>query len=275
MESQNNENRINETVDSKKKGGAGFEMSSEQNRSIVAELSKFHDAINLDKPIKFEDLESLDQMARNTKIDVGGEIMTVEEAEKIPDLKMNAEIWKEMSEGNFDNTGRLTKITPAVSRYLENVKDVDLRSLTSADGLVLPKAVMGDLCLDKLKSIDGLTLPLFIGGAVDLEGLETAVGLVLPKNLSGYLDLRRINSTSGLILPENVSGSLFLQGLSSAVGLTLPRNIAGDLNLQGLTSIEGLNLQSTIGGGIYYHLLTDFDIEALRKKYRQHSHNKD
>ena len=48
----------------------------------------------------------------------------------------------------------------------------DLRALTSAEGLVLPKEVNGYL---------------------DLSALTSAEGLVLPKEVNGYLDLRALN----------------------------------------------------------------------------------
>ena len=38
-------------------------------------------------------------------------------------------------------------------------KDIDLRDLTSADGLVLPQSIGGDLYLGGLTSADGLVLP--------------------------------------------------------------------------------------------------------------------
>ncbi len=149
------ENIIHEAINSPEKSQVGFEMTTEQANQITAELSKLNDAILHDKPISIDDLEDLSKVARGTKIDVGGEIMTVEEAENIPDLKMNAKIWQEMKEGNFERTRELTRITTAVSKYLENIEGyLDLSGLTSAEGLVLSQSIGGDLYFDKLTSAD-------------------------------------------------------------------------------------------------------------------------
>ena len=136
------ENIIQETKDlPEKPKKEGFEMSSEQAGEITAELTKLDDAISHDKPISVEDLEDLSKVAKGTKINVGDEVMTVEEAERIPDLKINVEIWLEMREGNFKNTGKLTRITPEVSKYLAKERYLYLSGLISAKGLVLPRSV--------------------------------------------------------------------------------------------------------------------------------------
>ncbi|MBP9686797.1 MAG: hypothetical protein KBD66_03280 [Candidatus Doudnabacteria bacterium] len=132
MENLAKEIKIEDATKLTEKADVGFQMSPEHAGGISGELSKLHDAIIHDKSIKIEDVENIDQLARNTKIDVGGEIMTVEEAEKVPDLKMNVEIWKEMRDGNFKNTVKITRITPQVSKYLENCPDINLYCLTSA-----------------------------------------------------------------------------------------------------------------------------------------------
>ncbi len=249
MEHKIEENIIHEATNSPEKSQGGFEMTTEQASQITAELSKLNEAILHDKPIFINDLEDLSKIARGTKIDVGGEIMTVEEAESIPDLKMNAKIWQEMKEGNFLNTDKLTKITPTVSKYLENIKgDLNLRGLTSAKGLVLPQTIGGDLYLN---------------------GLTSAEGLVLPNSIKKDLWLSRLTSTEGLALSQTIEGDLVLSVLTSAEGLVLPQSIVGGLKMNSLTSAKGLVLPESIGGHLYISRLTSADKEELKKKYPQ------
>ena len=66
---------------------------------------------------------------------------------------------------------------------------LDLRGLTSAEGLVLPKTVGGGLDLRGLTSAKGLKLPETVGGWLVLRGLTSAKGLKLPKTVGRWLDL--------------------------------------------------------------------------------------
>ena len=52
--------------------------------------------------------------------------------------------------------------------------------MASAEGLVLPQSVGGNLFLDNLTSAEGLVLPQSVGGSLNLSGLTSANGLVLP-----------------------------------------------------------------------------------------------
>ena len=127
--------------------------------------------------------------------------------------------------------------------------NLDLRYLTSAEGLKLPKrVVLGDLNLSRLTSADGLKLPEQVGGYLDLRGLTSAKGLKLPEYLEGSLYLNGLTSADGLTLPEQVGGYLDLRGLTSAEGLKLPEQVGGDLNLNSLTSADGLTLPEQVGG---------------------------
>ena len=122
------------------------------------------------------------------------------------------------------------------------VSDLYLYGLTSADGLVLPRSVVGNLFLDNLTSAEGLVLPQNIGGNLDLRSLDSAVGLVLPQNIGGDLYLYSLASAEGLVLPQSIGGDLYLNGLTSAKGLILPQSIVGNLFLDNLTSADGLVL---------------------------------
>ena len=133
---------------------------------------------------------------------------------------------------------------------------LNLNSLTSAEGLVLPDIINGGLYLDRLTSAKGLVLPNTIEGCLSLSGLTSAEGLELPNTMNGYLYLDRLTSAKGLKLPDTINGSLYLKSLTSAEGLVLPNIINGDLNLSGLTSAKGLKLPDTINGSLYLKSLT-------------------
>ena len=134
--------------------------------------------------------------------------------------------------------------------------NLNLNSLTSAEGLVLPDIINGGLYLDRLTSAKGLVLPNTIEGCLSLSGLTSAEGLELSNTMNGYLYLDRLTSAKGLKLPDTINGSLYLKGLTSAEGLVLPNIINGDLNLSGLTSAKGLKLPDTINGSLYLDSLT-------------------
>jgi len=156
---------------------------------------------------------------------------------------------------------RLDQISTTEQEALKgNIKfhygDLNLKNLTSAEGLVLPENISGDLDLSGLTSTKGLVLPKSVGGYLDLPGLTSAKGLVLPKRIGAGLDLKNLTSAEGLVLPENIGGTLYLPGLTSAEGLVLPENIGGYLDLSGLTSAEGLVLPENISGGLYLSGLT-------------------
>ena len=134
--------------------------------------------------------------------------------------------------------------------------NIDLDSLTSAEGLVLPQQVGGDIGLRFLTSAEELVLPKSIGGSIYLWLLASAEGLVFPQHVGGDIDLRSLTSAEGLVLPESIGGSIYLSSLTSAEGLVLPQQVGGDIDLRSLTSAEGLVLPESIGGSIYLSSLT-------------------
>ena len=137
--------------------------------------------------------------------------------------------------------------------------NIDLGSLTSADGLVLPQHVGGNIFLSSLASADGLVLPESIGGGIDLRSLTSADGLVLPESIGGGMDLRHLTSADGLVLPQHIGGNIFLRHLTSADGLVLPQHVGGDIYLSSLVSADGLVLPESIGGSIDLSSLTSAD----------------
>jgi len=137
--------------------------------------------------------------------------------------------------------------------------NIDLGSLTSADGLVLPQHVGGNIYLSSLASADGLVLPESIGGGIDLRSLTSADGLVLPESIGGGIDLRHLTSADGLVLPQHIGGNIFLRHLTSAKGLVLPESIGGRIDLSSLASAKGLVLPQHVGGDIYLRSLASAD----------------
>ncbi len=136
---------------------------------------------------------------------------------------------------------------------------LDLESLTSADGLILPTSIGGGLYLNRLISADGLILPTSIGGYLDLRSLISANNLTLPTSIGRDLYLTSLTSADGLTLPTSIGGTLYLNRLTSADGLTLPTSIGGGLYLYSLISADGLILPTSIGGDLCLDRLTSAD----------------
>ena len=137
--------------------------------------------------------------------------------------------------------------------------NIVLRSLTSAEGLVLPESIGGSIDLRSLTSAEGLVLPESIGDDIVLSSLTSAEGLVLPESIGGKIYLNSLTSADGLVLPESIGGSIVLNSLTSAVGLVLPQHVDGDIYLNSLTSADGLVLPESIGGNIILDSLTSAD----------------
>ena len=144
---------------------------------------------------------------------------------------------------------------------------IDLRSLTSAEGLVLPKSIGGGIDLDSLTSAEGLVLPESIGGGIVLRSLTSAEGLVLPESIDGNIVLRSLTSADGLVLPESIGCSIILDSLTSADGLVLPKHVGGNIKLSSLTSAEGLVLPQHVGGNIDLGSLTSAVGLVLPKQF--------
>ncbi|MBP9802193.1 hypothetical protein KBC40_01235 [Patescibacteria group bacterium] len=112
-----------------------------------------------------------------------------------------------------------TVLSGDISKAIEaliSLKYLGLRSLSSAEGLILPTTLNGNLDLHNLSSAEGLTLPTILNGYLDLSNLKSAEGLTPPTILNGGLDLSNLKSAEGLILPSTLNGSLYIPSLSSA-----------------------------------------------------------
>ena len=120
--------------------------------------------------------------------------------------------------------------------------NIDLGSLTSADGLVLPQHVGSSINLSSLTSAEGLVLPQHVGGDRYLRSLASADGLVLPQHVGGNIFLRHLTSAEGLVLPKQLGGGIDLRSLTNADGLVLPQHVGVSIDLSSLTSADGLIL---------------------------------
>ena len=144
--------------------------------------------------------------------------------------------------------------------------NLELDNLVTTEGLVLPQHIGGNIFLRHLTSADGLVLPESIGGSIDLSSLVSADGLVLPESIGGSIDLRSLTSADGLVLPQHIGGNIFLRHLTSADGLVLPESIGGSIDLSSLVSADGLVLPESIGGSIDLRSLTSADGLVLPKQ---------
>ena len=182
---------------------------------------------------------------------------------KIKDLNNIFSYQKELDE-NLD----LRYLTTAEGLVLpkEIGISLDLSGLTSAKDLILPEKIDGDLNLSGLTTTEGLVLPKEIGGHLNLKGLTSAKDLVLPEKIGGYLDLSGLKNAEGLVLPKEIDESLYLNSLTNAEGLVLPKEIDESLYLNSLTNAEGLALPEKIGGSLYLSGLTSADGLTLPKE---------
>ena len=144
--------------------------------------------------------------------------------------------------------------------------NLELDNLVTTEGLVLPESIGGNIFLRHLTSADGLVLPQHVGGDIYLSSLASADGLILPKQLGGGIDLRSLTSADGLVLPQHVGGNIFLRHLTSADGLVLPQHVGGDIYLSSLASADGLIIPKQLGGSIDLSSLTSADGLILPKQ---------
>ena len=136
---------------------------------------------------------------------------------------------------------------------------IDLRSLTSAEGLVLPQYVGGSIDLRSLTSAEGLVLPQHVGGSIHLSSLTSAEGLVLPQQVGGSIYLSSLTSAKRLVLPQHVGNYVFLISLTSAECLVLPQHVGGSIDLRSLTSVKGLVIPESIDCNIILASLRNAD----------------
>jgi len=216
---------INDPTNAPKKHGLEI-VSGTETTKVTESLDTLHHAISHDTPITESNLSDLTTAIQGLSIDVGGTPMSIAEAEKIPDLKRNMEIFKEIQGGNVSNTEHLTFITPLIAEYLSKHKGyLDLSGLTT----------LTDTAAEHLSKHKG---------TLDLEGLttlsDTAIeSLSKHKGGLGLSGLTTITDTAAESLSKHKGGL----GLSSLTTLTdtaaehLSKH-EGGINLSGLTTLS-------------------------------------
>lgn len=148
---------------------------------------------------------------------------------------------------------------------------LNLKTLTSAKGLTLPKIVKGTLYLGKLTSVERLQFPETLNGGLYLSSVASVEGLQFSETMLGSLFLNNLTSAAGVIFPKILRGDLNLNSLTSANGVKFPEIIDGDLELDSLTFAAGVNFPKNIGGSVYLKSLPESEKEQLRKQYPQFS----
>ncbi|MFA6296120.1 MAG: hypothetical protein WC663_02110 [Patescibacteria group bacterium] len=93
----------------------GLEIARTPESETVKDLAnEFHEAIQNDSPITYGKVEDFREALGKLKFNIGGEMMTAEEVKKIPDLKMNMEIWEEIRRRDYRRVRELTFIIPDI-----------------------------------------------------------------------------------------------------------------------------------------------------------------
>jgi len=182
----------------------GLEMvADKETTEVTKSLDTLHDAITHDRPITESTLSGLTTAIGALSIDVGGTTMSVAEVEKIPDLKRNMEIFKEIQSGDISNSHELTFITPLIAEHLSKHEgNLWLNGLTT----------LSDIAAEHLSKHEG---------ALWLNGLNT------------------LSDTAAEHLSKH-EGNLYLSGLTtlSDTAAEYLSKHKGDLDLKGLTTLS-------------------------------------
>lgn len=106
---------------------------------------------------------------------------------------------------------------------------------------------VGDnLDLLSLRSGKGLVLPEFVGGNVGFYSLEAGEGLILPRYVGGCIGFENLPSIKNIKLPEHIDGLLFLDSLSSSEGLAEAlASLTGTISLSRRFENEVTQIQKT------------------------------
>lgn len=113
------ENVIAETSKpSPEKKKTGFEIPEGDSGQLSKGLSQLNESIDHDRAISKESLEKVESDFKTSKITIGHEVLTVEEAEQIPDLEANMKIWEEMRDKNLEHMSRLTFFPESLAEFL-------------------------------------------------------------------------------------------------------------------------------------------------------------
>jgi len=221
---ENTFQEINDPTNAPKKHGLEI-VSGTETTKVTESLDTLHHAISHDTPITESNLSDLTTAIQGLSIDVGGTPMSIAEAEKIPDLKRNMEIFKEIQGGNVSNTEHLTFITPLIAESLSKHEGtLDLEGLTTLSDTAIEflSKHKGHLSLSSLTTITDTAAEHLSKhkGDLSLSGLTTITDTAA-EHLSkheGYLNLSGLTTLSDTAA-EHLSkhkGTLWLSEASKA-----------------------------------------------------------
>lgn len=137
--------------------------------------------------------------------------------------------------------------------------NIDFYNPVSAKGLILPESVGGRLAINGLTSFEDLVFPKSIRGSLELNKLKTAKGLKLPESIEGHFSFNSLESAEGVVFPKRIGKSMTLDGLRITEGLVLPKSVGQNLSLWHLQSAKGLNLPEFIGGKVFLRNIRSLD----------------
>ena len=128
----------------------------------------------------------------------------------------------------------------------------NLIGIESANGLVFPERIEGDLDLSNLKSLDGVKLPKYVGGYLNLRSLKILSGVELPEYIGCGLDLSSIEKIENTKFPKYIGGSVDLPNLKKLSGIKFPENGCGDTSLCSVTVIDSFEFPKCMCGKLNF-----------------------
>lgn len=132
-------------------GGFGAEIVKNQNNTnLIQNLQRIESALSHDTPLTTDQILGVEKNLDSMKVLVEGEEMTVEE------LRYNMPMWSEIEDGRFEQSWKLTQLTPHYAELLSKYEDgIVLESMTRLSYRVaeqLAKHKRWVLSLELLKS---------------------------------------------------------------------------------------------------------------------------
>jgi len=112
---------------------ASFEIAkTEELKQVIDQANSLAGKIERDENVKVGEVLDLEEALNKIKIDIGGEIMTVEEIKKNPNTQEQIEIIKEVIAGDKSRHAKLTFLTKQAAESLSRVQGtLFLRSISS------------------------------------------------------------------------------------------------------------------------------------------------
>ncbi len=115
------------------KPAGGLEIAkTPELEKLVDQANELAEAIQQDEPVKFEQVIALNKALDQLKIDIDGEIMTLEELRSMPDYKRNLKILRDMDNNDYSSIQRLVDLPAILARHLakKHKGDIGLSVIT-------------------------------------------------------------------------------------------------------------------------------------------------